>query len=141
MSWFEAGLAALAAVGLATAAALLVMRLRQARGEVDRLRREVAVFAEASTRVADTLDRVLSGSVPVTDTVHVSRRYLLGEAQKAIAGGESVDAVGLRLRLSHDEIRLLRCVLPGSATPVGPGPAGEAAPGTQRGRSRRSWAA
>lgn len=136
MSWFDAALAVLAVLALTSAAALLVVRLRRAQGEVDRLRREVAVFAEASTRVADTLDRVLSGRVPVTETVHASRRYLLSEAQKAIAAGEAVDAVGQRLRLSHDEVRLLRCALPG-----GKEPASEPAPAPHPGRSSRSWAA
>jgi len=120
MSWLEADIPALVqmsgawlAVGIAMGIAVLSLGLSAARlvrseQEVKRLQREVVVFAEASTRVADTLDQLLLGNVAATRGSHTSRRYLLSEAQAGLEMGESLDALAERLGLSHDEIRLLQ---------------------------------
>ena len=88
--WLAVALAALS-LGLAS------MRLIRAEREVKRLQREVVVFAEASTRVADTLDQLLLGNVAATRGSHTSRRYLLSEAQAGLESGDSLNALAERL--------------------------------------------
>lgn len=116
MSWLETDIPPILemlgvwiAVGLAVVTvAITSARLMSAEHEVKRLQREVAVFAEASTRVADTLDQLLLGNVAATGVSHTSRRYLLSEATAGLESGESLDSLSERLGLSHDEVRLLQ---------------------------------
>ena len=72
----------------------------------------LAVSAEASTRVADTLDQVLrdSGKLKESRAAGSSRRYLLAQAREALEQGEALNLVAERLRLSRDEVQLLRLV-------------------------------
>ncbi len=108
MSWPDV-IISVAGIGVLAASIFLVVgRTRRARNEIDLLRKDIAVYAEASIRVADTLDKVLQGKATPSETSHSSRRYLLSEAQRAAAQGESLDAVAARLQLSHDELHLLR---------------------------------
>ena len=124
---------------LAAAIFVVVGRTRRARNEIDQLRKDIAVYAEASIRVADTLDKVLLGKATPSETSHSSRRYLLSEAQRATAQGESLDAVAARLQLSHDELHLLRYTQGTICFGAAAGASADAAPGkTARGRS---WAA
>ena len=141
MSWPDVVLSVTGAGLLGALIFMVVGRTRQAQSEIDRLRRELAVYAEASTRVADTLDRALLGRTTPPETSHSSRRYLLSEAQRATAQGESLDAVAARLQLSHDEVHLLRYTLAGRSGATASAAASAAAgppAGTARGRS---WAA
>jgi hypothetical protein len=116
MSWHETDIASilqLAGAWLAVGLALVIVVVMSARmvrseREVRRLQREVVVFAEASTRVADTLDQLLLGNVAPTRGSHTSRRYLLSEALAGLESGESLDALSERLGLSHDEVHLLQ---------------------------------
>jgi len=82
-------------------------RIVSAQREVERLQSEVIIFAEASIRVAETLDQLLLGNLAATRVSHTSRRYLLSEAQAGLGSGESLDGLAERLGLSHDEVRLL----------------------------------
>ena len=86
---------------------VVLRRLVTAQRKIERLQREVMVFAESSTRVADTLDQLLLGNVAATRVSHTSRRYLLSEANAGLGLGESPQALAERLGLSHDEVRLL----------------------------------
>ena len=111
--WVAVGLAALSLV-------ITFGRLVKSEGEIRRLQREVVVFSEASTRVANALDQLLLGNVTTTRAGHTSRRYLLSEAQAGLESGEALDALADRLSLSHDEVRLLQRAqrtLRGAGTP------------------------
>lgn len=143
MSWPDVVLSLAGAGLLGTLIFMVVGRTRRAQNEVDQLRRELAVYAEASTRVAETLDRVLLGRTTPTETSHSSRRYLLSEAQRATAQGESLDGVAARLQLSHDEVHLLRYTLAGASDASASASGGaSAAAGPPAGTARgRSWAA
>ena len=71
---------------------------------------DVAVYSEASTRVARTLEEMLLARAKPGATVHSSRRYLLQTARERISQGESVKTLQRSLGLSFDEVRLLeRC--------------------------------
>jgi hypothetical protein len=109
MIWLVAVVALVAAASLG----LCVLGLRRAaRAErrLDGLRRELAVFAEASTRVADTLEHLLKGEVEPREAPVTSRRYLLLQARRGLEAGEEVDALAARLELCDDEKRLLALV-------------------------------
>lgn len=147
MSWPDVILGVAGAGMLGALIYFVVERTRRARDEINQLRRDLGVYTEASIRVADTLDSLLLGKVTPAATSHSSRRYLLSEAQRATARGESLDAVAARLQLSHDELHLLRytqgTIAFGAAADTAPCPSAvasvDAAPGrTARGRS---WAA
>lgn len=102
--------AALALLACATCAACTVACLRRARQAEQRqsqLQADLAVFSEASVRVADTLNALLRGEARGPETAGSSRRRLLAQAQSGMASGESLDGVAARLQLSHDEKRLL----------------------------------
>lgn len=68
---------------------------------------DVAVYSEASTRVARTLEEMLLARSKPGMTVHSSRRYLLQTARERISQGESVKTLQRSLGLSFDEVRLL----------------------------------
>ncbi len=114
MSTLETALAGAwwALPSLAAVAALLVSMLAYRRGTpqrvaVERLRRQLDVYAEASTRVADTLDQLLRGEVDTSYRHTASRRYVLGEAKRRLQEGEPLESLGRSLELSQDEMRLL----------------------------------
>lgn len=71
------------------------------------LEREVAVYSEASTRVAETVEDILLARVKPGESVHSSRRYLLLQARERLAKGEPLQATARSLGLSFDELRLL----------------------------------
>lgn len=74
---------------------------------VSELERELTVYAEASTRVAQTLEEMLLARVRPGESVHSSRRYLLTQARERITRGEPLQQVARNLGLSFDEARLL----------------------------------
>ena len=94
-----------------SALAISVAGLRKIAGERRRLesmQRDLEVFTEASTRVADALDQLLRGDVtPPAESSAPSRRYLLQQARRGVQNGESVDTLTARLGLCEDERRLL----------------------------------
>lgn len=97
----------------AALAALLVSygmarRLARERRRLDSMRRDLQAFAEASTRVADTLDHLLRGTVEPPEGSGSSRRYLLLQAREGIEQGEAVDTLAARLDLCDDEKHLLQ---------------------------------
>lgn len=129
MSWLEYAPAAATAVICFATCLVCFTRARRAERRAARLDEQVAAFAEASVRVADTLDALLRGQVsPPQEGHQSSRRYLLAQAQQGLSQGESLEQVAERLRLSHDETRLLRFVALGRER-------------QRDGRSTRNWAA
>jgi hypothetical protein len=129
MSWLEYAPAAFAAIACLATCVACFARARRAERRAAELQAQVGAFSEASVRVADTLDALLRGQVtPAQESHQPSRRYVLAQAQQGLAEGQSLEQVTERLRLSHDEARLL----------------GFAALGRQRQdavRSTRNWAA
>ena len=89
--------------------ALLTFTRRAARERrrLDVMHRDLQVFAEASTRVADTLDHLLRGDVPEPEAPTSSRRYLLHQARERLERGETAEQVATQLALCEDERRLL----------------------------------
>lgn len=77
------------------------------RRRLDGMHRDLQVFAEASTRVADTLDHLLRGEVEPPEASTSSRRYLLHQARERLEAGEAVDVLASQLGLCEDEKRLL----------------------------------
>ncbi|MEZ5560802.1 MAG: hypothetical protein R3E86_19930 [Pseudomonadales bacterium] len=118
MNWLDGAygteMAVLALIALLAASlavsAIAWWRMRRSAAELVRLQQDLAVFAEASTRVADTLDQVLrdSGKLSEARATGASRRYLLAQAREALEQGEALNLVAARLRLSRDEVQLLR---------------------------------
>lgn len=104
----------LGAVTLCTALAALAVsycmarRLARERRRLDSMRRDLQAFAEASTRVADTLDHLLRGNVEAPEGSGSSRRYLLLQAREGIEQGEAIDDLAARLDLCDDERHLLQ---------------------------------
>lgn len=107
---------ALSALTLLVALGALLASWRQARRSarerhrLDAVQREIQVFAEASTRVADSLDRLLRGEVETAapqDRVASSRRYLLLQARERLERGEDIATLSVSLGLCDDERRLL----------------------------------
>ena len=82
-------------------------RLRAADDRISILEREVAVYAEASTRVATTVESMLLARVKPGEQVHSSRRYVLQQARDRISRGDQVSDTARALGLSFDESRLL----------------------------------
>lgn len=115
----------LSAVTLATALAALAASWRIARRaarerrRLDVMHRDLQVFAEASTRVADTLDHLLRGDVPEPEAPTSSRRYLLHQARERLERGEAADQVASQLALCDDERRLLEFLSRGRGDPTG----------------------
>lgn len=100
LSWIAAGVALLVS-------ALVLHRANRERRRLEGMRRDLEAFAEASTRVADTLDHLLRGTVePATASVS-SRRYLLVKARECLEQGEAVETIASKLGLCEDEKRLL----------------------------------
>ncbi|MFW6094018.1 MAG: hypothetical protein ACODAC_08600 [Pseudomonadota bacterium] len=95
---------ALAALGVS---AVVLRRAARERRRLDGMRRDLEVFAEASTRVADTVDHLLHGTVSAGDAGTTSRRYLLVQARHGLEQGERVEALADRFGLCDDERRLL----------------------------------
>lgn len=105
-AWLSAGTLLFAL--LALAASWRVARgVRRERQRLDGMRRDLQVFAEASTRVADTLDHLLRGDVAPAEASTSSRRYLLHQARERLERGEAVDALAAQLDLCEDEKQLL----------------------------------
>ena len=100
-------IAAVLALALVVATFVLTARIRRAEREVVRLSRHLDSFADASVRVADSLDALLRGEVTPVTRVQGSRRYLLNQARDQIATGEQLQSVAQRLGLSRDEMLLL----------------------------------
>jgi hypothetical protein len=74
---------------------------------INDLERELSVYVEASTRVAQTLEEILLARVRPGESVHSSRRYLLTQARDRLSHGEPLQTVARNLGLSFDESRLL----------------------------------
>ncbi len=108
-AWLSA-LTLAAAIGALLWSWRVARRSARQRHRLDAMQRDLQVFAEASTRVADSLDQLLHGDVePARPPEHAasSRRYLLLQARERVERGESIDAVGASLGLCEDERRLL----------------------------------
>lgn len=97
-----------AVVGVCVA---LLNRQRTLQYSVDRLTRQMSVYAEASTRVADTLDRAMTSDRPPV-APRSARREVLGEARARLAAGRSPDQISVELGLSEDERALLAALPP-----------------------------
>ncbi|MEQ8861320.1 MAG: hypothetical protein RIC56_21960 [Pseudomonadales bacterium] len=106
----------LTVLALAVAAGALLTSYRIARRSarerrrIDAMQRDLQIFAEASTRVADSLDHLLRGDVePAGPAARVtsSRRYLLHEARERLERGEPLETLTASLGLCEDEQRLL----------------------------------
>lgn len=95
----------------------LARRAARERRRIDSMHRDLQVFAEASTRVADTLDHLLRGTVEPAAASTSSRRYLLLKARERLEQGEPLDTLASRLDLCQDERRLLE-FLQRSTTPA-----------------------
>lgn len=104
--WIQALTLGVAMVALA-ASWLLARRAARERRRVDGMHRDLQVFAEASTRVADTLDHLLRGTVEPPASSTSSRRYLLVQARERLEQGENLDTLASGLDLCEDERRLL----------------------------------
>lgn len=104
--WIQA-LALVVALGALAASWLLARRAARERRRVDGMHRDLQVFAEASTRVADTLDHLLRGTVEPPAGSTSSRRYLLVQARERLEQGENLDTLARGLDLCEDERRLL----------------------------------
>lgn len=111
-AWLN-GLALLAALGALFASWRVARRTARDRRRIDGMHRDLQVFAEASTRVADTLDHLLRGDVdadpgPVgRERGASSRRYLLLQARERLERGEPIESLAASLELCEDERRLL----------------------------------
>lgn len=101
------GITLLAALAALAASYRVARRLARERRRLDGMRRDLQAFAEASTRVADTLDHLLRGTVEPAEGSGSSRRYLLLQAREGIEQGETIDALAARLDLCEDEKHLL----------------------------------
>lgn len=129
-----------AAVSVLLALCALAVSLRLARrhardrARLDCMRRDLQAFTEASTRVADTLDHLLTGTVEPAEPCAPSRRYLLLRAREGMQNGETLEALSERLDLCEDERKLLEFAQTGTATATG-----SAAP--PRAPGRRAWVA
>lgn len=77
------------------------------RQRLESLKRQLEVYTEASTRVADTMDQLLRGEIATTARATSSRRYLLQQAKQGLTEGEPLDALAGRLGLCEDEKQLL----------------------------------
>jgi len=97
------GLGLLAAVSLL----LLHRRVHRQRRQLEKLRGELRIFTEASTRVADTLNQLLNAADSEARAPGSSRRYLLQQARQALTAGDDLSSVGARLGLCRDEMLLL----------------------------------
>lgn len=86
---------------------LVGRRWMAAMNRLDHVESDVAVYSEASTRVARTLEEMLLARAKPGETVHSSRRYLLQKARERIGQGQSVATLQRSLGLSFDEVRLL----------------------------------
>lgn len=102
------GIALCAALSALAVSYCIARRLAGERRRLDNMRRDLQAFAEASTRVADTLDHLLRGTVEPQEGSGSSRRYLLLQAREGIEQGEAVDALAARLDLCDDEKHLLQ---------------------------------
>jgi hypothetical protein len=115
MNWYEPLLTGavldLLILTLSGAGGLLVWRwlsrLRRAQQRISTLERELAVYAEASTRVAASVEAILLARVKPGESVHSSRRYLLLQARERISQGDELRTTARNLGLSFDEQRLL----------------------------------
>ncbi len=125
MNWYEPLLTGMALdlvmLVLSGACGLLIWRwlnrLRSAQNRITTLERELAVYAEASTRVASSVEAMLLARVKPGESVHSSRRYLLLQARERISQGDEVNVTARTLGLSFDEQRLLeRAQLVGEQT-------------------------
>ena len=116
--WFSAFAVAAAVAALAVSwhAARRTARERQ---RLDVMHRDLQVFAEASTRVADTLDHLLRGDVPEPEAPTSSRRYLLHQARERLERGETAEQVATQLALCEDERRLLEFLSSGGVGRLG----------------------
>lgn len=116
MNWYEqllSGIAVdlLALVMLAALTGIIWLVGRHwitALNRMKTLEREVAVYSEASTRVAETVEDILLARVKPGESIHSSRRYLLMQARDRLARGEPLQATARSLGLSFDELRLLQ---------------------------------
>ena len=88
-----AGAAMLISVAMLAAASFMVLRNHRLRSRLERLERELLVFTEASTRVAQTLEEVLLGRMPSRQSIQTSRRYLLLQARARLHRGESLQGI------------------------------------------------
>ena len=106
--WLLSGVAMVLAAAVLTAifSGVMVLRYRRLASHLGRLQREMLVYTEASTRVAQTLEGALLGPHPA-GTHQTSRRYLLLQARERLHRGESLEGIARGLGLSHDEVRLL----------------------------------
>jgi hypothetical protein len=112
MSGFEAGVyaaagAVLLGLALLGGAAALVRRWRHAERRLAQLEAELALYCEASHRVARTLEEMLLSRVQPAGAAHTSRRYLINQARERLEAGDSLPRVKRALGLSFDEARLL----------------------------------
>jgi hypothetical protein len=105
--WLSA-LTLLAALTALAASIRVARRVSRERQRLDGMRRDLQAFAEASTRVADTLDHLLRGTVQPVEGSSSSRRYLLLQAREGLEQGEAIDALAARLDLCEDEKQLLQ---------------------------------
>lgn len=104
--WLGA-LALCLAIGALVASLAVARRTSRERRRLDRMRRDLEAFTEASVRVADSLDHVLRGSVEPAEITTSSRRYLLMQARERMQRGEPVDTLATNLQLCEDEKYLL----------------------------------
>lgn len=107
--WLLSGVALVLAAAVLTAifSGVMVLRYRRLASHLGRLQREMLVYTEASTRVAQTLEAALLGPTTPARTHQTSRRYLLLQARERLHRGESLEGIARGLGLSHDEVRLL----------------------------------
>ncbi len=133
--WLDA-LAWMAAVLALVTSGVVARRASRQRHRLEGMRRDLQAFAEASTRVADTLDHLLRGHVEPGEGGMTSRRYLLLQAREGMEKGEAVDSLASRLELCDDERRLLEFLARGQSRDMRPHPQpGPRAPG------REAWVA
>jgi hypothetical protein len=114
--WLQGAALALALLAL-LASWRLARRASRERRRIDGMHRDLQVFAEASTRVADTLDQMLRGAVEPAVASTSSRRFVLLKARERLEQGEALETVASRLDLCEDERRLLE-FLQRSGTPA-----------------------
>ena len=98
---------------VAIVAACWALARQQRRHEqgLDALRSELSVFAEASIRLADTVDRAMTADLPPV-LARSARRQVLNEARARLAAGRSPLQIGVELGLSEDEQALLSALPP-----------------------------
>ncbi len=117
--WLDALAWIVAVLALATSGVVARRGSRQRR-RLEGMRRDLQAFAEASTRVADTLDHLLRGNVEPGEGSMTSRRYLLLQAREGMEKGEAVDSLASRLDLCDDERRLLEFLARGESQEMRP---------------------